>query len=128
MLSQGLAASPSRSLQHELWLQALVLHLRCALTQIFHMPQLILTGWWDEQPQGKVLILTQLLLCPKAVGQALPFLQCKFPLLWLQACSHQHPRLMKPNGLCVMLWSSHDVVDPCVTAFSPSATNFCFFF
>lgn len=34
------------------------------------MPKLILTGWWGEQPQGKVLILTQLLPCPKAVGWA----------------------------------------------------------
>lgn len=55
-----------------------------------------------------------------------PFLQCKSPLLWRQACSHQHPGLLKPNGLCVELWSFHDVVDPCVliTAFSPSTTNF----
>lgn len=60
------------SLQHEPWLQAPVLPLWCrALTQFFHMPQLILTGWWDEQPQGKVLIPTQLLPHPKAVSQAL---------------------------------------------------------
>lgn len=32
--------------------------------------------------------------------------------LQLQACSHQQPRLMEANGLCVMLWSSHSVVEP----------------
>lgn len=60
----------------------------------------------------------------------LSFLQCKSPLLWLQVCSPQHPRLMKPSGRCVMLWFSHSVADPCVlvTAFSPSITNFLFFF
>lgn len=83
------------------WLPAPVLPLQYVLTQIFHMPQLLLTAWWDEQPQGKMLILTAPPV-PQDCGPGSP--SSKSPPLWLQACSYQHPRLMKPNGLCAAMF------------------------